>query len=320
MTQLADVASDLAYNWSFLMIRSHFSVLSRSLAAVAIVSGLLGLGGCVSEDQYQRLQTAFDQVKQQLAASENDVARLHNEIAALQAEIAQKDALLSAQGGGTAALLKERDLLKARLAKLQAEYNKLLALAGSAPRLPRAVNDALEQLAEQYPSLLAFNRKLGLVRFKSDLTFALGSTEVRPSARQALAKFANILDMPQISDNEIRIVGNTDNVPIRRTKNTMNPSNWYLSTNRAISVMYVLQRFGVMDRRMQVAGWGKTHPIAPNAPGHRGSSANRRVDIFILPIKLKYNPYVPASEQVAPANGAGLAPSAVPDVVPAAGN
>ncbi len=302
------------------MTRSRFSTFSRSLAAMAIVSGLLGLGGCVSEDQYQRLQTAFDQVKQQLAASENDVARLHNEIAALQAEIAQKDALLSAQGGGTAALLKERDLLKARLAKLQAEYNKLLALAGSAPRLPRAINDALERLAEQYPSLLAFNRKLGLVRFKSDLTFALGSTEVRPSARQALSKFANILDMPQIADNEIRIVGNTDDVPIRRTKNTMNPTNWYLSTNRAISVMYVLKRFGVMDRRMQVAGWGKTHPIAANAPAHRGSSANRRVDIFILPIKLKYNPYVPASEQVAPGNESGLAPSEAPAVTPTAGN
>ncbi len=294
-----------------------FSVLARSLAATTILSGLLGLGGCVSEDQYQRLQTAFDQAKQQLAASENDVARLHNEIAALKAEIAQKDALLSAQGGGTSALLKERDLLKARLAKLQAEYNKLLALAGSAPHLPRAVNDALEQLAEQYPNLLAFNRKLGLIRFKSDLTFALGSTTVRPSARRALAKFAGILDMPQIADNEIRIVGNTDNVPIRRTKNTiMNPTNWYLSTNRAISVMYVLKHNGVLDRRMQVAGWGKTHPIAANAPHRRGSAANRRVDIFILPIKLKYNPYVPASEQATVGNATDMVPASASGVAP----
>ncbi len=300
------------------MIRSRFSLIARSLAAAALLTGMLGVGGCVSEDQYQRLQTAFDQAKQQLASSENDVARLRKEISALQAEIAQKDALLGAQGGGTAALLKERDALKARLAKLQAEYNKLLALAGSAPRLPRAVNDALEQLAERYPNLLAFNRKLGLVRFKSDLTFALGSTTVRPEARQALSRFAGILDMPQITENEIRIVGNTDNVPIRRTQNTvMNPTNWYLSTNRAISVMYVLKKYGVLDRRMQVAGWGKTHPIAPNAPGRRGSAANRRVDIFILPIKLKYNPYVPASEQVVPNNSTDLSPAAAPNIAPA---
>ena len=215
------------------------------------------------------------------------------------------------RGGGTAALQSEIAALKERLAKLQSRYNKLLALAGGAPRLPASVNNALERLAEQYPNLLEYNKKLGLLRFKSDLLFALGSTEVRPAAKRALAEFAQILNMAGISDNEIRIVGNTDDVPIRRNRaTTMNPTNWYLSTNRAISVMYVLRHDGVIDRRMQVAGWGKTHPIAANAPHHRGNALNRRVDIFILPVKLKYNPYVPASEQVVPAgNPTNLAPA-----------
>ncbi len=291
---------------------------------VAVMAGLLtslvGTTGCVSQEQYKQLETAFNQMRSQLAAADHQLGTLRGEIATLKAEIAEKDRLLSAQGGGASALLNEVNALKARLARLEARYNKLLALAGSAPQLPAAVNDALARLAAEYPNLLEYNPKLGLIRFKSDLLFDLGSTVVRPAARSALKKFASILDMNSISDNEIRIVGNTDNVPIRRTRNTMNPTNWYLSTNRAISVMYVLQHFGVMDRRMQVAGWGKTHPIAPNAPGHRGSSANRRVDIFILPIKLKYNPYVPAAEQVAPGNQSGLAPAAMPEVAPAAGN
>lgn len=276
-----------------------------------LTAGLLGLTGCVSEDQYQRLQTAFDQAKSQLAADQNELLRLRGEISTLKQKLAEDEQLLQAQGGGTSALQSEIAALKERLAKLRGQYNKLLALAGGAPQLPQSVNNALERLAEQYPNLLTYNKNLGLLRFKSDLLFALGSTEVRPDAKRALAEFAQILNMPGISDNEIRLVGNTDDVPIRHNRaSTMNPSNWYLSTNRAISVMYVLKHDGVIDRRMQVAGWGKTHPIAANAPRHRGNPRNRRVDIFILPVKLKYNPYVPASEQVVPmGNSTNLAPA-----------
>ena len=301
---------------------------------VAVMAGLLttlvGTTGCVSQEQYKQLETAFNQMRSQLAAADHQLGTLRGEIADLKAQIAEKDRLLSAQGGGAAALLKEVDALKARLARLQARYNKLLALAGSAPQLPAAVNDALARLAAEYPNLLEYNPKLGLLRFKSDLLFDLGSTVVRPAARSALKQFAAILDMRAIADNEIRIVGNTDNVPIRRNRaSVMNPTNWYLSTNRAISVMYVLRHDGVLDRRMQVAGWGKTHPIAPNAPHHRGSQLNRRVDIFILPIKLKYNPYVPAADQPAglgnPTNLAPVNPASTPamtnggTVPPAAG-
>ncbi len=302
------------------MTRILFPRISRTLALAGLAAGLLGVGGCVSENHYQRLQTAFDQAKAQLAAAQNDLTRLRRQIADLKQQIAEKDALLHAQGGGSAALRQERDALQARLAKLQAQYNRLMALAGGAPHLPRAVNHALERLAEQYPSMLQFNKKLGLLRFKSDLLFALGSAKVRPAARAALRRFAAILNMNAISDNEVRIVGNTDDVPIRRSPSTvMNPTNWYLSTNRAIAVMYVLRKDGVVDRRMQVAGWGKTHPIAPNAPRHRGNQLNRRVDIYILPVKLRYNPYVPASEQVAPANPTALTPARLPQTVPVPG-
>ena len=299
------------------MNKSFARKLMTTTLLAGLTAGLLGLTGCVSEDQYQRLQTAFDQAKSQLAADQNELLRLRGEISSLKQKLAEDQQLLQTQGGGTSALQSEIAALKERLAKLRGRYNRLLALAGGAPRLPQSVNSALERLAEQYPNLLAYNKKLGLLRFKSDLLFALGSTAVRPDAKRALAEFAQILNMSGISDNEIRIVGNTDDVPIRRTRNTvMNPTNWYLSTNRAISVMYILKRDGVIDRRMQVAGWGKTHPIAANAPRHRGNPLNRRVDIFILPVKLKYNPYVPASEQVMRSgNSTNLAPSSkTPDM------
>lgn len=260
----------------------------RNAILVALAAAALGMGGCVSQDQYDRLQTAYSEARSQLAEAQHDLDRLRRQMDLVNAQLAEKERLLGEQGGGVQALLKECDLLRQQLAALQARYNKLLKLAGQPVELPASVNMALERLAEKYPDLLEFDAKRGLVRFKSDLTFALGSTEVKQRAKRALGQFARILNMPVIADNEIRIVGNTDNVPVRHTTRTvMNPTNWYLSTNRAISVLYVLKRDGVDDHRMQAAGWGKTHPIAPNKPHDRGNAMNRRVDIYILPDKVR---------------------------------
>lgn len=274
------------------MHRCTGSRMGQILVLAAMAVGAAGMGGCVSQGQYDRLHTALDEANSQLASDQHELDALRRQLQAVQAQLDEKDRLLGLQGGGVQALQSEIQTLRAQLAKLQGRYNKLLALAGRPPSLPESVSTALEQLAGRYPDLLQFDPKRGLVRFKSDLTFDSGSTTVKPRARRALAQFARILDMPVIAQNEIRIVGNTDDVPVRHTTRTvMNPNNWYLSTNRAISVLSRLKRDGVQPARMQAAGWGKFHPIARNKPNHRGSAQNRRVDIYILPqrVHVLYN-------------------------------
>jgi chemotaxis protein MotB len=262
------------------MIMAFANVRPARLLGLAVVSlALAGMTGCVSMEEHQRLRNAWETSKQQLAEAERDVATLRQRVSTLQAQIDRSQGV----GEGVAALRQERDLLKAQLAKLQSDYNKLLEMAGT-PQLPPAVNDALAKLAEQYPDLLEYDADQGRVRFKSDLTFDLGSTDVKPRAKEALVKLAGILNVPEIANHEIRIVGYTDDVPIRQSKTmTMNPSNWYLSTNRGQSVRQVLESDGVSPLRMQVAGWGEYRPVAPNAPGHKGNEQNRRVEIYVLP-------------------------------------
>jgi chemotaxis protein MotB len=108
---------------------------------------------------------------------------------------------------------------------------------------------------------------------------------VRPAAKAALAKLAQILNDAQIVNNEIQVVGHTDDIPIRAggPMATRNPDNWTLSTNRAWSVLDVLHTNGLKDNRGMAAGWGEQRPIADNAPGKRGNEKNRRVDIYIRP-------------------------------------
>ncbi len=243
-----------------------------------------GLGGCVSSEEYKRLQTSFEESRRQLAEAENDLNNAHKKIDELNAKIAELNDLLAKGSGGADALLKERDLLRAQLADANAKIQELGKMAGQ-PALPTSVNNALKELALEYPDLLEFDERLGMLRLKSDLTFDVGSTEVKPAAKTALARVAQILNMSEIARNEIQVVGHTDDIPIRSggPMATRNPDNWILSTNRAWSVLDVLRTNGVSKDRGTASGWGDQRPIAPNAPGNRGNEKNRRVDIYIRP-------------------------------------
>ena len=136
-----------------------------------------GFAGCVSMDDYKRLDAAFKQAKSQLDQAENDLAGLRKQIDSLKAQLAAREGIT----GGVDALRSENALLRQKIADLQSKYDELLATAGKVS-LPPLVDQKLRDLAAQYPDLLEYDAALGRLRFKSDLTFELGSTEVRPQA------------------------------------------------------------------------------------------------------------------------------------------
>src|SRR3954463_7217095 len=141
------------------------------------------------------------------------------------------------------------------------------------PVLPAPVNAALRELAAQYPNYLEFDERLGMLRMKSDVTFDVGSTEVKPDAKKVLALVAQILNKPEIAKNEVQVVGHTDDIPIRAggPMATRHPDNWVPSTNRAWSVLEVLRANGLAENRGMGSGWGEERPIAANAAGKRGN-------------------------------------------------
>jgi chemotaxis protein MotB len=257
---------------------------SKGVLFLGLALSLSGLTGCAT-DENKRLTTALEQARQQLAEAEDDRRNALAKIAELEAKIAELNRLIDANSGGVGALRRERDLLAQQLADLQKRYDDLVRLGASQPALPPDVNNALRDLAAQYPDLLEFDERLGMIRFKSDLTFDPGSTEVKPRAREALAAFARILNNPEIAHNEVQVVGHTDDIPIRAGGPTAarNPDNWTLSTNRAWSVLAVLRQNGLSEQRGMAGGWGEQRPVAANAPGNRGNERNRRVDIYIRP-------------------------------------
>jgi chemotaxis protein MotB len=79
--------------------------------------------------------------------------------------------------------------------------------------------------------------------------------------------------------NEVRVEGNTDNVPI---SNAQFPSNWELSAARATGVArYLVEDKGLSPLRISALGYGQYRPKYPNdTDAHR--AGNRRVDVVIL--------------------------------------
>lgn len=245
--------------------------LLTSGAAVALLSG------CQDQDRYAKLDSAYRTTLSENQRLTQEMDALRNEIDALRARIGQGDEALGA-GTMTNAQLRQR------LAQLMEDYRKLEERLNSLGVVLNPETDAaLRALAEQHPDLIAYDAKRGMLRFKSDLTFALGSVEVQPAARQGLQQLAGVLTGSAASGYDLRIVGHTDDVPISAPGTLRDhKTNTHLSAHRAIAVRDVLAGSGVSQARLEVAGWGEYRPAVPNR-GRGGTTENRRVEIFLVP-------------------------------------
>ncbi len=103
-----------------------------------------------------------------------------------------------------------------------------------------------------------------------------GSAELRPETKKILDEVDSFLKK---NVNLIRVEGNTDNVPISTPQY---PTNWELSTARAVNVVrYLVEQDGLQPTRVSAAGYGEFHPRTENITA-QGRQQNRRVDIVLL--------------------------------------
>jgi chemotaxis protein MotB len=259
--------------------------MARSHRWIAVATLGLSLTGCVSQEKYNALKLDRDQLSERLSsadaesrAAKEKAELLRSQLEGLMANGGTKDGLL-------ANLQSQNSELQRQLDELNRRYSDAvngLGKAGTA--LPAAVTSELEAFAAQNPDLVEFDSKLGIVKFKSDVTFASGDATVTPKAKEVIAKFATILNGPNTSSYELLVAGHTDNTPVSNpaTKANGHKDNWYLSSHRAISVGKELQTHGVTSGRIGVLGYADQRPVAGNDTT-AGKAQNRRVEVLILP-------------------------------------
>jgi chemotaxis protein MotB len=107
-----------------------------------------------------------------------------------------------------------------------------------------------------------------------DVLFASGSPALAPDAAELIGAISPVL---RDFDNEIRIEGHTDTVPLDDNGYT----NWNLSSDRALAVLGLLAADPEIDpHRLSATGYGEYRPIAPNST-EAGKQKNRRVELVI---------------------------------------
>lgn len=260
---------------------------SGTLALTAIAAAWAT--GCVSLDEHRQLQMAHRtleaekaQLEQELYDSRNNVDNLRGQYASTQDRLADREALvnnLKSENDRLASAFSDAQLTARSLAQNGVPNDPIIIET----KLPAALDTALKDFANRYPDSVDYDPGRGIVKWKSDLVFALGSDVVRDDAKNSLRSFAQIMTSPAASNFEVLVVGHTDDRPVSRPQTKqMHPTNWHLSTHRSIAVSRELQRDGVAPVDIGVVGYGEFRPVASNATDD-GRAQNRRVEIFVVP-------------------------------------
>lgn len=118
-----------------------------------------------------------------------------------------------------------------------------------------------------------------VITLAADAFFAENSAELNiEETRDTLLRIAQFLSMSELAGRKFRIEGHTDSTTADSTKW---PSNWELSSARAVNVLHYLSDFGIDESQFSVAGYADNQPRHSNDTPD-GRAYNRRVDIIIL--------------------------------------
>jgi chemotaxis protein MotB len=248
------------------------------------------LSGCVSAESYNAMKLQRDQAIDQLSQAESDDRAARSQADAYKAQLDSiansgntKDAMMQNESQQLADLQAQNAAITQKYEDLLNRPPQVVQLEGERA-LPADLSNALTDFANANPDMVTFDPARGVVKFKSDVTFASGSTDLNDRADETLQRFAEILNSPAAIGYELMVAGHTDNRRITRqaTIDAGNFDNWYLSAHRAISVAAELVKNGVSKTRLGVAGYADQQPIASNST-ESGRAQNRRVEVVILP-------------------------------------
>lgn len=221
--------------------------------------------------QISSLTSDLEEEKNLRSEALAQVELLNQQIAALRRQLA------SIQEALDAAEARDRQS-KAQIVDLGKRLNA--ALARKVQQLTKFRSEFFGRLREILSSRSDIRVVGDRFVFQSEVFFDKAQADISNVGKAELDKLAVAIN--QISaeiPNEInwvlRIDGHTDSIPI----NTFEfPSNWELSTARAISVVRYLVSKGVQPNRLMAAGFGEFQPIDTSGT-EEANRRNRRIEL-----------------------------------------
>jgi chemotaxis protein MotB len=270
----------------------------RTLPSTALAAALAAsLVGCVSTGTYEKKENEAKQMRQnwedesakravcegkvaeakkQLDALNADANALREQIRANEGTLTQKESELRAsrdKASECQALVDELSKSKKKLEVAKAELEKK---SGEYESLASALRGEIDAGRVELTEL----RGRTSVKMKDKILFSSGSASIGADGKVALRKVADALKLLQ--GKVIRVEGHTDNVPTN--PGGAFPTNWELSSARALAVVRFMQESGVDPTRLSAAGFGEFQPVSANDTPE-GRSLNRRIEIVLVPLE-----------------------------------
>ena len=230
--------------------------------SVAVLAAGLIASGCVSSGTFKKMEASKNG---EIAAVQQEKATLEKQNADLKEKVSSLEQQNTAAQEKVGSLEQEKASLAASNQQTQKQYEELVQ------GLSKEVEKG-ELQVKQYKNMLS-------VDLASRIFFDSGKVTLRKEGKAILKKVGNALK--GYENKIIRVVGNTDNVPVAKSLRATFPSNWDLSVARAANVVRFLQEVGVPPERMVAAGRAEYDSVAPNDTPE-GRQKNRRIEIMLI--------------------------------------
>src|SRR5499426_2279812 len=228
----------------------------------------LSSGAGAAQGQIATLNSQVEAEKRVSTRALAQVELLNQQIAALRRQLSALESALDAS--------EKRDKdAQTRIADLGQRLN--IALAQRVQELSRYRSEFFGRLS----AILSNRPDIRVVGdrfvFQSEVFFDSGSAVIRPEGLDKLA--GALLELEKEIPKEIawvlRIDGHTD---VRPITSAQYPSNWALSSARAISVVQYMISKGVSPQRLVAAGFGEFQPL-DNERTDEAYRRNRRIEL-----------------------------------------
>lgn len=243
------------------------------------------------EDRYRKLASEHEQLQAELAKAQQKNAGLESERAALQTDIKGLEHILKSRSDE---LSKNITDLRQKIADLEKENAGLKEQIAAIQKQKEEKAKEVREVSKTYEDLLDKMKneisqgQVTISELKGKLTvnmldailFDSGKAEVKEEGMALLRKVLDILK--QVKDKAIRIEGHTDNVVIVGALAKKYPTNWELSSARAINVTRFLQLEGIDPTILSAVAYGEFHPVSDNSTDE-GKAKNRRIEIILVP-------------------------------------
>jgi chemotaxis protein MotB len=242
------------------------------------------VAGCVSQGKYDEAVAQTEVTRAELGRSNAELERTNAALAQIKRDAQQRaeaigrlEALLDQTSKSSATQIASREARVAELSKLLEQARSANAAAESRAALFRTIAMRLKKQIDAGELAVVIRDGRMVLQLPNDVLFDTGRTELKPAGKDALKAVA--MALATIPDRHFQVAGHTDNVPIH---NDRFPSNWELSTGRALRVVHFLIAEGVKPETLSGAGYADVDPVGTNDAAD-GRKRNRRTEITVQP-------------------------------------